>query len=152
MRHVRFTKIALIGLLTYAAFPASNAVAQDIAGQPRIIADARVAACVNHLGQTLAQNGSAQVPFTLRIERVSGVTAPDVPVALWQQPANGGAFTELAHTTTDGTGGWTLTAPPGSSRLLRVVAGAILCAALAVTFVPLPSFGKPTPQGTVTRE
>jgi drug/metabolite transporter (DMT)-like permease len=35
---------------------------------------------------------------------------------------------------------------------VTVVAGAILCAALAVTFVPLPSFGKPTPQGTVTRE
>ena len=67
------------------------------------------------------------------LNNASGVTAPDVPVALWQQPANGGAFTELAHTTTDGTGGWTLTAPPGSSRLLRVVAGVKAQAASATS-------------------
>jgi hypothetical protein len=97
MRHVRFTKIALIGLLTYAAFPASNAVAQDIAGQPRIIADARVAACVNHLGQTLAQNGSAQVPFTLRIERVSGVTAPDQQAKLIGDPNTAACIDLLAE-------------------------------------------------------
>jgi hypothetical protein len=69
------------------------------------------------------------------LEDASGVAAPDVPVALWQQPASDGAFTELAHTTTDGTGGWTLTAPPGPSRLLRVVAGATAQAATAPSSV-----------------
>jgi hypothetical protein len=69
------------------------------------------------------------------LEDASGVAAPDVPVALWQQPASGGAFTELAHTTTDGAGGWTLTAPPGSSRLLRVVAGVKARAATATSSV-----------------
>jgi len=34
-----------------------------------------------------------------------------------------GGFSEVAQTTTDAAGAWTLTAPPGSSRLLRIVAG-----------------------------
>jgi hypothetical protein len=46
-----------------------------------------------------------------------------VEVSVWAQPAPGGDFAELAHTTTDGAGTWTLTVPRGSSRLLRVVAG-----------------------------
>jgi hypothetical protein len=57
------------------------------------------------------------------LESASGVPAPGVPVALWVQPASGGTFTKLRQTTTTGSGAWTLTAPPGSSRLLRVVAG-----------------------------
>jgi hypothetical protein len=69
------------------------------------------------------------------LENESGVAAPDVTVALWQQPANGGAFIQLAHTTTDGTGGWTLTAPPGPSRLLSVVAGVNAQAATATSSV-----------------
>ncbi len=69
------------------------------------------------------------------LEDASGVAAPDVPVALWQQPANGGAFTELVRTSTDGTGGWTLTAPPGSSRLLRLVVGVKAQAATATSSV-----------------
>jgi hypothetical protein len=69
------------------------------------------------------------------LDDASGVAAPDVPVALWGQPASGGNFSELAHTATDGTGGWTLTAPRGSSRLLRVVAGANVRAASATSSV-----------------
>jgi len=48
----------------------------------------------------------------------SGVAAPGVPVSLWAQPASGSNFSEVAHTTTNATGAWTLTAPHGSSRLL----------------------------------
>jgi hypothetical protein len=58
------------------------------------------------------------------LESQTGVVAPGVAVALWAQPLAGGSFVELAHTTSDGAGRWTLTAPKGSSRLLRVVAGA----------------------------
>jgi hypothetical protein len=69
------------------------------------------------------------------LESTSGVAAPGVAVTLWGQPASGGDFSELAHTTTDGTGGWTLTAPPGSSRLLRIVAGANARAATTTSSV-----------------
>ena len=58
------------------------------------------------------------------LEGEAGGVAPGVAVALWAQPAAGGSFVELAHTTTDGAGHWTVSAPRGSSRLLRVVAGA----------------------------
>jgi hypothetical protein len=88
------------------------------------------------------------------LEDASGVAAPDVPVALWGRPASGGDFSELAHTATDGTGGWTLTAPPGSSRLLRVVAGANAQAASATssvsvreTVTPVLSLHVTTPGG-----
>jgi hypothetical protein len=43
---------------------------------------------------------------------------------LWTSPADGSNFTEVAHTNTDGTGAWSLRAPRGPSRTLRVVAGA----------------------------
>jgi hypothetical protein len=58
------------------------------------------------------------------LENAAGVAAPGVTVALLASPADGSNFTEVAHTTTDGTGAWSLRAPRGPSRVLRVVAGA----------------------------
>jgi hypothetical protein len=58
-----FTRIALIGLLTYSVLPA-----QDIDNQPRVIADAKLAACVSHIGQNMVQNGAAEVPLTIKLE------------------------------------------------------------------------------------
>jgi len=88
------------------------------------------------------------------LENAAGVAAPGIPVAVWAQPANGGHFSELAHTTTDGTGAWTLTAPPGSSRLLRIVAGTNAKAASATssvsareTVTPVLSLHVTTPGG-----
>ena len=66
-----FTKIALLGLLTYSAL-----AAQEINNQPRVIADAKLAGCINHIGQNMVQNGVAQVPFTIKLD-VSSVTASD---------------------------------------------------------------------------
>jgi hypothetical protein len=57
------------------------------------------------------------------LETPAGVPASAVPVTLWAQPASGGPFTKLHQTATSGAGAWTLTAPRGSSRLLRVSAG-----------------------------
>jgi len=88
------------------------------------------------------------------LESTSGVAAPGVAVTVWAQPASGGDFSELAHTTSNGAGAWTLTAPPGSSRLLRVVAGASATAASAAdsvsvreTVTPLLSLHVATPGG-----
>jgi hypothetical protein len=58
------------------------------------------------------------------LQNTAGVAAPGVTVALWAAPKNSSTFSELAQTTTDGTGAWSLRAPEGSSRVLRVVAGA----------------------------
>jgi hypothetical protein len=51
-----------------------------------------------------------------------GVVAPDVPVHLLAAEGNysGGAETTLATTTTNAAGNWSLTAPKGPSRTLRV--------------------------------
>jgi hypothetical protein len=88
------------------------------------------------------------------LESTSGVAAPGVPVNVWAQPASGGNFTRLAHTTSNGAGAWTLTAPRGSSRLLRVVAGASATAASAAdsvsvreTVTPVLSLHVATPGG-----
>jgi hypothetical protein len=58
-----------------------------------------------------------------KLKTPTGVTAAGVPVTLWTQPANGGAYKQLSQTTTNRSGAWTLHAPPGPSRLLRVLAG-----------------------------
>jgi hypothetical protein len=73
--------------------------------------------------------------FAGALKDSSGVAAPGVQVSLWAQPASGGNFSELAHTITDATGAWTLTAPRGSSRLLHIVAGAKAQAASAANSV-----------------
>jgi hypothetical protein len=89
-----------------------------------------------------------------RLKNSAGVATPGVEVSLWAQPAAGGDFSELAHTTTNAAGAWTLTAPRGSSRLLRVVAGAKAQAASAAnsvsvreTVTPVLSLHVTTPGG-----
>jgi hypothetical protein len=57
------------------------------------------------------------------VQKPGGTNAPGVPVSLWAQPASGGAFREIAHTMTDASGTWRLTAPRGPSRTIRIVAG-----------------------------
>ena len=52
-----------------------------------------------------------------------GAVAPGVTVGLWAAEGTGCQFAELTSTTTDGAGRWSLTAPQGSTRDLRVVAG-----------------------------
>ena len=76
MRHfpVRFTKVALIGLWTYATLLASYAPAQEI-NQPGIIGDAKLAACVNRLGQNMVRAGIAKVPFAITIELSRGAAS-----------------------------------------------------------------------------
>jgi hypothetical protein len=92
--------------------------------------------------------------FAGALKDSSGVVAPGVQVSLWAQPASGGNFSELAHTITDATGVWTLTAPRGSSRLLHIVAGAKAQAARAAnsvsvreTVTPLLTLHVTTPGG-----
>lgn len=58
------------------------------------------------------------------LENEAGVPATDVPVSLWSKPRSGGVFTEIAHSTSTATGGWSLKVPKGASRVLRVIAGA----------------------------
>jgi hypothetical protein len=69
----------------------------------------------------LYSHSALQLAGTLQDQ--GATAAPGVTIALWTQPVTGGNFVKLAQTTTDGTGHWTLHAPRGSSRLLRVVAG-----------------------------
>ncbi len=57
------------------------------------------------------------------IKTQAGVAAAGVPITLWTQPTSGGTYKQLSRTTANGSGAWTLYAPPGPSRLLRVLAG-----------------------------
>jgi hypothetical protein len=69
MRHflILSSKIVLIGLWAYAALPVNHVLAQGI-NEPRVIGDARLASCVNRLGQMMSKDGAAKVPFTLKIQ------------------------------------------------------------------------------------
>jgi hypothetical protein len=66
MRRLPVVPIALIGFWAYAVLPGSCALAQEI-NQPRIIGDAKLAACVNRLGQNIMHDGVAKVPFTIKV-------------------------------------------------------------------------------------
>ncbi len=92
---VRFTKIALVGLLAYAALPASYAPAQEI-NRPRIIGDAKLAACMNRLGQNMVHDGIAKVPFTLKID-VSGGAASDKQAEIVNDPVTAACIDQLAQ-------------------------------------------------------
>ncbi len=59
--------------------------AQEIS-RPRVIADAKLAACVNRLGQTMVLDGVADVPFTIKIE-VPPVAASQAPPKIITDPA-----------------------------------------------------------------
>ena len=97
MRHlsVRFTTIALIGLLTCATLLTSYAAAQEN-NQPSIIGDAKLAACVNLLGPNMVRDGAAKVPFTITTD-VSGVAASGRHPKVVSDPATAGCIDLLAQ-------------------------------------------------------
>ncbi|HTC90845.1 MAG TPA: hypothetical protein VK686_21220 [Bryobacteraceae bacterium] len=67
MRHLsRFATLGLMGLLVCAVLPA-----QETGVQPISIGDAKVAACVNNLGQNLMRQDGAQVPIRIGLESPS---------------------------------------------------------------------------------
>ena len=69
----------------------------------------------------LYSHSAIEVSGTLKTQ--AGVAATGVPITLWTQPTNGGTYKQLSQTTTNRSGAWTLHAPPGPSRHLRVIAG-----------------------------
>jgi hypothetical protein len=85
----------VIGLLAYAALPASSALAQEI-NQPRVIGDVKLAACINRLGQNMVRDGIAKVPFTIKIE-VFGVAASDQQAKIVSDPATAACIDLLAQ-------------------------------------------------------
>jgi hypothetical protein len=73
-----------------------------------------------------------------------GIAATGVPVTLWTQPPSGSAYKPLSETTTTTSGSWTLKAPPGPSRRLRVVAGPTPQPASAQTAITVEETVAPT--------
>jgi hypothetical protein len=57
------------------------------------------------------------------VKTEAGAAASGVPITLWAKAANGGTYKQLAKAITNSSGTWTLNAPPGPSRLLRVTTG-----------------------------
>lgn len=84
------TKIALMGLLA-CALPA-----QEINNQPRVIADAKFAACINHIGRNMVQNGAAQVPVTIKLE-VADAAPSDQPAKPISDPVTAACMDLLAQ-------------------------------------------------------
>jgi len=84
-----------------------------------------LASQTKRLGSSLTRAYSRSgLTFSGTLVNEAGVPASGVTVSLWAQPSSGGPFEQLAQTTSTGTGTWTLSAPRGASRLLRVLAGA----------------------------
>jgi len=73
-------------------------------------------------GITRPYNDSA-VQLAGTVKTQAGAAASGVPITLWAKAANSGTYKQLAHTTTNSSGAWTLKAPPGPSRLLSVTTG-----------------------------
>jgi hypothetical protein len=63
------------------------------------------------------------VKLSGRVTTNAGAPAAGLPVTLWTHVAGSRGYQEAAHSTTNATGTWTLTAPGGPSRVLRVVVG-----------------------------
>jgi hypothetical protein len=81
MRHLsRFATLGLMRLLVCAALPA-----QETRAQPVPIGDAKVAACVNNLGQNLIRKGGAQVPIRIGLE-IPSTSASDLQPKLIEDP------------------------------------------------------------------
>ena len=57
------------------------------------------------------------------IRNSAGVPAPGVPLTLLAQNGGVGDAQSIAHTVSDAAGHWTLTAPPGPSRVLTITYG-----------------------------
>ncbi len=90
-------------------------------GEPAYLVrfDGRTAALLRGVRCSYAHSS---LTLTGTLTTPQGVVAPDVPVQLEAREGNypGGAETVLASTTTDAAGHWSLTAPKGASRTLRV--------------------------------
>jgi hypothetical protein len=73
-----------------------------------------------------------------------GTVAPGVTVSLWAAAGSSDYWQQLASTTTDGAGRWSLTAPQGSTRGLRVVAGSSASSTSSSSVVSLTETVTPT--------
>jgi hypothetical protein len=87
-------------------------------------------------------NSSLTMSGTLDDE--AAVAAPGVSVTAWARPADGSAFSELAQTTTDGAGRWTVRLPKGSSRVVNIIAGTGATPANSASTVSLTETVTPT--------
>jgi hypothetical protein len=73
-----------------------------------------------------------------------GTVAPAVTVSVWAAEGSSEDWQQLATTTTDGAGRWSLNAPEGSSRELRVVAGSSASPTGSASVVSLTETVTPT--------
>jgi hypothetical protein len=150
------TSIVLDQTITTLNHPAANAPSNT--PPPATPATAPVyAVTLDRATQRLARgitrlysHSAIQLSGTLKTR--AGAIATGVPITLWAQPATGGTYEQLGQTTTNRSGAWTLNAPRGPSRLLRVVAGQAVHAAgaanagtVAETVTPTLSLHVETP-------
>lgn len=70
-------------------------LAQQI-NEPGIIVDARLAACIDRIGQNMVRDGIAKVPFTIKTE-VSGVAGSDRQSKIISDPATAVCIDLLAQ-------------------------------------------------------
>jgi hypothetical protein len=106
----------------------STTVSGLLPSPPSIVTSPRYALALTRHTQLLSRGVARRYPnsalkLTGTLKSSTGGAAPGVSVALWARPAGTGKFILVSRTSTDGTGTWTLAAPRGPSRLLRVVAG-----------------------------
>ena len=88
--------------------------------------------------------GNSSLTMSGTLDDEAGVAAPGVSVTAWAKPTDGSAFSELAQTTTDGAGRWTLRLPKGSSRVVNIVAGTGATPASSASTVSLTETVTPT--------
>jgi hypothetical protein len=98
MRHllVFFAKSALVGVLADAALSANHLLAQEIANPQRVISDAKLAECINRIGEAMVRDGTAKVPFTVKIEVSSGA-ASDQQAKVLNNPAIAACIDAMAR-------------------------------------------------------
>ncbi len=92
---VLFIKSTLVGLLAYAGLLVNSVLAQGI-NQPRVIENAKLAECLNRIGQSMMHDGVAQVPFTIKFE-VSGDAASGQQAKTVSDPAIAACIDLLAQ-------------------------------------------------------
>jgi hypothetical protein len=77
-----------------------------------------------HFRKTVSRSYSrSALRISGKLSARTGFQASGAPVSAWAQSASGGAFSELASTTANANGKWTLTVSKGPSRLVRIIAG-----------------------------
>ena len=70
---VQFKTIAPIVLIASAGLASACALAQEL-NQPHVIPDAKLSDCVNRVGQDMARDRIAKVPFAIKIASVSAAS------------------------------------------------------------------------------